>query len=378
MRIGIDARMLAHSGIGTYTRHILAGLAAEPGGHRYVVFTAPELVSQVPVAPHFETCATRVPVYALAEHGRWRRELESARCDLYHIPHYNVPFGFTPPFVVTVHDLIHWLFPHFLRSPMHAAMARALLRHAVQGATRVIADSACTRDDLQRLLALPAGRTAVIPLGVDARFQPLARAAVEDFRRRNGLPPRFVLYVGLRRPHKNLPRLVRAFAALQRRRPSDVALVLWGRPDERDRATEHAIATTGSEAHVLRTHAALADEEMPLLYNAAWGVVLPSLYEGFGLPAVEAMACGVPVLASRGGALPEVVGSAALLADPYDELALSAGLERLVHDESRRTELTARGVQRARAFDWQYTARRVREVYEAAGGAGGSLQSSPG
>jgi glycosyltransferase involved in cell wall biosynthesis len=376
VRIGIDARMLAHSGIGTYTKHLLDGFAAQPGPHEYVVFTAPELVARVPAAACFEVRPTTVPVYGLAEHGRWRRELAAAGCDVYHIPHYNVPFGFEPPFVVTVHDVIHWLFPQFMQSALHAGMSRWLLRNAVHGAMRVIADSARTRDDLQRLLGLRVGQTVIVHLGVDAHFRPLAAPAIGAFRCRVALPPRFLLYVGLRRPHKNLQRLVRAFAALQSRRPSDCGLVLWGRPDERDGATNAAIAAAGLQARIHCVHVPLADDEMPLLYNAASGVVLPSLYEGFGLPAVEAMACGVPVLASQGGALPEIVGDGGLLADPYDEAALSRGLERLVHDAPLREDLVRRGLARARAFDWTRTTRRTREVYEAVGSCGALAQRS--
>lgn len=366
MKIGIDARMLAHSGIGTYLRQLLSALAAEPGSHRYRIFTAPQLVDQVPKSAAFTVQPATVEVYSPAEHGRWRRQLEDAGCDVYHVPHYNLPLGFAPPAVVTVHDLIHWLFPQFLRTPLHARIARALLRHAATHAGRVATDSACTSADLQRLVGVSPERVEVVYPGVDERFRPCAAAAVSAFRERLGLPRRFVLYVGLRRPHKNLPRLVRAFARYRARHPDDVQLVLWGRPDDRDAATLAAIAATGTVATVRCMHSSIADREMPLLYNAACGVVQPSLYEGFGLPALEAMACAVPVLAARGGALPEVVGDAALLVDPLDEVAMAEGLERLVGDGAERTERVERGLLRARRFDWTQAARQLRALYETA------------
>lgn len=364
MRIGIDARMLAHSGIGTYVGGLLAALGRDPGPHDYVVFTAPELAARIP-SP-FETRLVRVPVYGLREQLGWRGTLEAARCDVVHVPHYNVPLAYRRPLVVTVHDLIHLLFPRFLSTPLHAAWVRALLGGAVRRARVVLADSACTRDDLVRRLGCDPDRIRVAYPGVGATFGPRAPDEVEAFRARHELAAKFVLYVGLRRPHKNLERLVRAWAAWQGRAPGPEQLVLWGRRDRRDEATERAIGALGIGGSVRSVEQRLVDEEMPLLYASAQAVVLPSLYEGFGLPALEAMACGVPVLAARAAALPEVVGDSALLADPLDVEALAAGLERITRDEALRTALARRGPGRARNFTWGRTAALARAAYEAA------------
>jgi alpha-1,3-rhamnosyl/mannosyltransferase len=228
---------------------------------------------------------------------------------------------------------------------------------------------------VERLQVDP-GKITVVHPGVDAAFRPLPSAEIEAFRARLGLPRRFFLYVGLRRPHKNLERLVRAFDRARHRSGPEVlgSLVLWGAPDPRDAPTDAAVRELGLEREVRRLHQPLADGEMPLLYNACQGFVMPSLYEGFGLPPLEALGCGVPVLSSTGGSLPEVLGDAALYADPLDVEAWAAGLERLVADETLRADLGRRGPLRAAGFAWESTVRATLGVYEAvAGGA-----SAPG
>jgi alpha-1,3-rhamnosyl/mannosyltransferase len=358
MRIAFDARMIEHTGIGTYIRGLLEGLASVPHApERYVVFVPPACAGLVPAAPHVEVRTTSVPVYSLAEHTRWPHLVDAAGCDLLHVPHYNAPWAARTPIVATVHDLIHILFPGDMPSPAHAWVAHRWLVHTVRRARHVIAVSSATAADLQRWLAVPKERVTVVPHGLEPRFAPQDAAAVTAFRAKHGLPAEFLLYFGLRRPHKNLERLVRAFALFKQRAPGPLGLVLWGRGDTQD-------AARTADVQVRDTWLDAAD--VPLLYAAARGVVQPSLYEGFGLPPLEAMACGVPVLCSNGGALPEVVADAALVVDRLDVEAMASGLERLAHDQALRATLVARGHERARRFDWDAAARATRRVYAAA------------
>jgi glycosyltransferase involved in cell wall biosynthesis len=363
LRVGIDARMAGHSGIGTYVRGLLDGLAAD-ARHDYVLFAAAEHAGELPGGGRFEVRTTRVPAYAPGEHTTWRRELLAARCDLYHVPHYNAPLGFPAPFVVTIHDLLHLAHPELMRSRLRAAWARLLVRGSVRRAAALIAVSETTRAELERRLEVEPRRITVIVEGVAARFAPPDPPAVAAFRARRGLTAPFVLCVGLLRPHKNVVRLVQAYDRARTRLGDDVHLVLWGRRDRRYPEIEREIAARRLETRVHIVEERLSDADMPLLYAAARAFVLPSLHEGFGLPPLEAMACGTPVLAARAGALPEILGEAALLVAPEDVAALAGGLERVVRDGELRRDLRARGLERARLYTWSRAAHRTQELYE--------------
>jgi alpha-1,3-rhamnosyl/mannosyltransferase len=273
--------------------------------------------------------------------------------------------------VVTVHDLIPVLFPEPRVPPWRRAASRLLLTHAVRRAVRVVAVSRCTADDLRTHLGVESERIDVVPPGIHPRYRPLPAAAIEDFRRRAALPERFILWVGLRRPHKNVERLVRAYGRYRANAAHPVpSLVLWGRPDERDRAVERAIDALELGRVVQSADRRISDDDMPLLYGAATAFVMPSLYEGFGLPPLEAAACGVPVLAARAGSLPEVLGDAASWFDPTDVDALAEGLARVVDDPALRATLRQRGMACAERYPWTATAQAMGAIYAQALGTG--------
>jgi len=363
VRIAIDARMIAHSGIGSSVRGLLHGLAAIDAPHTYVVFAGVRGRTQIPESERFEIRAAEVPIYSLAEHLRMPARFRAARCDVVHVPHYDLPIGTPAPCVVTVHDLLHLRRPGLLRGPLQATTAGFLLRHAVARADAILAVSETTRDELIRVLGVEPERIRVIPNGLDPSYRPPESARIEALRGRLELPPRFLLYVGLLRPHKNIVRMVEAFERAARV-AGPLALVLRGRPEARYREVLSAIevARRSADIRLLDEHVAAGD--MPCLYAAASAYVQPSLHEGFGLPPLEAIACGVPVLAADAGALPEVLGDAALFVEPLDTGAIAAGMVRILTDSTLRSELMARGRKRIEHFDWRSSARATLAVYE--------------
>ena len=372
MRIGVDARMIAHSGIGTYLQGLLHALVAADGGHEYVLFVNPGGEAYVPRTGRVEVCPVDVPVYGLAERIWFQRRLAAAACQVVHVPHYNIPWWPPRRTVVTVHDAIHVRFPEFVPGAGRARVARLLLSRAVQAGAALLVDSEFTRHDLERLFPKSAPKIAVAPPGLDPVYRPQPRAAVEAFRARHQLPERYVLFVGLLRPHKNVERLIEAFATCAPRLGPGTKLVVRGTPDERFPAIVTALSAAQGRGLVHWLTAPLDARDMPLLYAGAHVLVCPSLYEGFGLPVAEAMACGTPVVAARAASLPEVAGDAALWTDPLDVGELSAQLARASTDDALRAALVARGLVQARRFDWRETAERTLDVYARVARDGGS------
>ncbi len=276
------------------------------------------------------------------------------------------------PVVVTVHDIIPYLtagerggggYRHRAERFFDALATRALRR-----ADGIIVDSAYTRQTLTRALAYPPERIWVVPLGVDTeRFRPCSVPA--DFDRRYGLDSRcrYVLYVGSENPRKNLPMLLRAFARLRRALP-DVRLIRVGAIQYPAHALEleYLINRLGLSDAVLH-FPAVADDDLVFFYNRADMFAFPSRYEGFGLPVLEAMACGTPVVCADAASLPEVAGDAALRVPPDDEAGWAAAMEQALTDSALRAGLRARGLARARQFPWERTAAETVKVYERVG-----------
>jgi alpha-1,3-rhamnosyl/mannosyltransferase len=224
----------------------------------------------------------------------------------------------------------------------------------------VIAVSAATRADLLRHFRVPAERVVVIPEAVDAEFRPRPMEEVQAVRQRYHLPEHYLLYLGINKQHKNLVRLVEAYARLE---PGVPALVLAGREDPRYPQARQRAAELGLAERV-RFPGDIANADLPALYSGAMLFVFPSLYEGFGLPPLEAMACGTPVACSQASSLPEVVGEATLRFDPYDVEAIAQGLRQAVQDEPLRKHLGEAGVARAAQFTWERAARETMRVYD--------------
>ncbi|MEO7794663.1 MAG: glycosyltransferase family 1 protein, partial [Thermoanaerobaculia bacterium] len=361
--IAIDARKLADFGIGTYLRGLLGALGRLDRESRYLLL-APragrELVPDLP--QNFHWVEEDAPGYSLREQWSVGQQLVHHRPDLFHSPHYVLPLRTPMRVVVTIHDLIHLVFPEFLPGRLALPYARYFLRRAVRRADRILTVSAATAADLEHRLGVPPSRIDVIWNGVDDAFRRrLGAAELATELGQLGLVPGYFLSLGNPKPHKNLERVVRAFARL----PADgPRLVIAGAPEGSESTDE--IAAWAQELHLkerLVRIGRIASERLPALVQGAVALVFPSLYEGFGLPLVEAMASGTPVVASTTPALVEIAGGAAELVDPLDVGAIADGLARLAGDPGPRLELAQAGLARSEAFRWESTAEKTLAVY---------------
>jgi glycosyltransferase involved in cell wall biosynthesis len=374
MHIVLDARYLTRrqSGVGYYTQHLVRGLLAVDTANRYTCLVGPGAPPISPVRSNVTWTPTTVSFENHLVGDLWLLgylpfRLRALRADVYHGPAVFLPLiklGYRT--VVTIHDLVSFLFPETVPKKYSMYM-RLMTRLAVRSADRIIAVSHATKLDLEHVLHVPADRIVVIHEAVAPEFgKPVRAAAVEAVAARYALHRPYCLFVGNLEPRKNLPRLIEAFAQARARGAAAVRahqLVLAGRRGWLYDGIFRAVEAHGLAGEVVLTDY-VAPADLPALYAGATCFVFPSVYEGFGLPVLEAMACGTPVIASRVGAIPEVAGDAALLVDNSHAGALAAAIETVVTDEGLRAELAARGRSRVGAFAWDDVARRTLAVYE--------------
>jgi glycosyltransferase involved in cell wall biosynthesis len=364
MIIGLDARKLWDGGIGTYIRGLLGALAQVPCGHQFVALVDPADLGRVARADgRVREVPVRAGKYGVGEHVVVPRAARRAGVQLLHEPHYTLPLGWSGPAVVTIHDLIHLRFARFF-PPGAALYTRAVAGLAVRRARLVVTDSEDARNDVVELLGARPGDVRVIPLGVSPALVRRPPDEVAACLRERSLPAGYLLYVGARKPHKNLPLLLEALARIRvgERPPLVLSGAAW---DARDPLARLAGRLgIGGDVHFAGD---LRDERtLSCIYSGAALYVHPALTEGFGLPPLEAMACGAPVLSSNGGALPESVGNAAESLPPRDPDVWARTITALLGDDARRAELVRRGFAHARTFTWERTAAQTLAVYEEA------------
>jgi alpha-1,3-rhamnosyl/mannosyltransferase len=341
-RVLVDARKAHDFGIGTYVRGLLGGLA---GLDRYEVhaLVLPGEEALLPPGVSTRTCAA--PHYSFEELVAVWRAISALKPDVFHAPHYVVPFFPPQATVVTIHDLMHLTRPEH-DAPAKRFYARWMIGRALRLSARVIAVSESTKKEILAFGPEWGGKVVVIPNGVREDFFERGKDNAPE-----SLPLSYLLFLGNDKPHKNLDGLLAAFARLRASFPS-LSLVLAGVAPGRVRAEGvHALGF-------------VPDADVPPLLAGARALVLPSLAEGFGLPVLEAQAAGTPVTCSDLPALREAAGDAAVFFDPHDVASMAAGIEKILRDEKLRRGLREKGRARAAAFSWRRAAERTAGLYE--------------
>ncbi len=368
MRVLLDSRMIQNSGIGRYI-HMLTFTMLKAYPQLQVVLAGlsghnQELIKSLDTAQRRQTEAAsfEAPIYSVSEQVQGRQIIRKhADVDVVHIPHFNAPWNLPANSVITIHDLIPFK-RQAPRNHLQIAAGVMVLKNSLKKAGRVIAISPATANDLLQDYPSRAlqEKIRVIPLGVSPDFFPRPQQEIDAFRGRHHLH-RYILFVGNRAPHKNLKGLLQAYAMLLEKHP-ELQLVIAGKrltlPDEVD-ITKHQLGL-----NMIREYENCSDEDLHRLYCGAEMLVFPSLFEGFGLPPLEAMACGTPVVVSNTASLPEVVGDAGLYVDPTQAADIAGKVELLLSDQNLRKSLGFKGCGRAALFNWQNTATATMTVYQ--------------
>ncbi len=365
MRIGIDARVTHYirGGISTYTLRLLRALATLDANSDYVV-----LHSRKDRHPPLPGRNVRpAPCWTPPHHRleRWTLGMEIARfrIDLLHSPDFIPPaFGYRRS-VITVHDLNFLYYPQFLTAESRRYYNQQI-HWAVRRADHILADSHATRADLVARLSVPPEKVTTVHLAADPAFHPLPEEEVRRIVTRYGLKPGYLFFVGTLEPRKNVPGLLQAYHLLLERKVTTAPLVLVGGKGWLYDEIFERVTALGLTEQVRFIHDA-PDGDLPGLYNGASVLAMPSFYEGFGLPVLEAMACGTPVVAAARASLPEVVEEAGLLVNPDDAEDIAQALARVLTDEPLRARLRELGLVQAARFTWEETARRTLAVYQA-------------
>jgi len=352
MRIGLDARMVQSSGIGTTIRQLIEHWSPEQ--RRQVVLWAAQGWNN-PYGMQQESALDSV--YSLRQHWRYGRRLGRAGLDLFHMPHYDVPLSYRGRLVATVHDLIHYLLPAYSTKPFSKLYSYILLSHVARRANRIICVSESTKKDFVTLFPTAHDRVRVVSPAVDLPIpipdDALRRTVLEH----HALQPGYILYVGNLRKSKNTLGLIAAYAQLKAKRPDAPSLVLAG---------HNSLSRDSSRPFPegVRLLGEVPQDHLAVLYQQALFFAFPSFYEGFGLPPLEAMAHGTPVLTSNRASLPEVCGTAALYVDPSSVDAMADAMLRLTLEADTRENLRRAGLENVKRFSWKTFSEKTWQIYE--------------
>jgi glycosyltransferase involved in cell wall biosynthesis len=372
VKIAIDIRRMTEFGVGTYIRNVVRTLGRLDHEATYFLIGPPEKVKEIgPLPPNFHTVPLVQPERSLKGYREFRTIVKRLKCDLVHIPNlFSIPRALPCPYVMTVHDILEHMSrareqTGFWRS-VHFQMTKRVLR----GAARIFAVSNFTKLEIEKLFNIPAGRIEVVHNAIDERLLH-GHASAADRQlivERYQVTYPFLLYAGRISPHKNVVRMIEAFSALKTELEKDqvypdLKLIIIGDDLSGNPDLRRTVIRSGMQNDV-RFLGFVPIEVLRTFYDAAKIFIFPSLYEGFGLPPLEAMAHGTPVVTSNVTSLPEVVGNAAVLVHPENVFEIMRALHRVLMDQPLREKMKERSLRQATKFSWEKSVRRIRDVYQ--------------
>jgi len=359
MRIGFDARMISHPGIGRYIKNLLNAMLRLNTEHEFLIFGNKDLLATYNLQLTTDSIIHWNPsIYSIKE--QLSNPFNGHGLDIVHIPHFNVLLGIGKGkgrLVVTIHDLIYTKFPEYLPL-VKRKIARFLINSAIKRSDVIISVSENTKKDILEISPSAKEKIKVVYEAADPAFKVLSDGdRLARVRSKYNIPEHMILFVGSLKKHKNIERLVDAYNKARKITPCN--LVIIGRYHKQDAKILRKIRSSG-----IIYLGEVPAEDIVAIYNLADLLVLPSLYEGFGLPVLEAFAAGVPVVASNASSLPEVVGNVGVLFDPYNTDDICDKICKILSDKALRQHLIERGQERVKEFSWEKTAEQTLAVYE--------------
>ncbi|KKP36371.1 MAG: mannosyltransferase B-like protein [Candidatus Peregrinibacteria bacterium GW2011_GWA2_33_10] len=368
MKIGIDARMYStkFTGIGRYVYELIQNLQEIDKKNEYFIFlNDPEYKTYIPTNPNFHKIRVNARHYTLTEQLKFLRKLNKCKLDLVHFTHFNAPILYFKPSIVTIHDLTLSFYPgKKMTSVFHRIAYHLTIYCSIKKAKKIIAVSQNTKKDIEKLFKINSEKIKVIYEAANKDFKPIKdQKLLDHIKEKYDLDKPFLLYTGVWRDHKNITGLLKGFHILQQKYKFNGYLVITGKEDPHYPEVKETVKTYNLQKHVKFT-GLIPEQDLIALYNLAEIYVLPSFYEGFGLPILEAFACNTPVACSDSSSLPEIAGEQnAIFFDPKDHEDIAAKIHQILKDKSLRKTLKSRGQKRLTRFSWPKMAKETLEVY---------------
>lgn len=362
MRIGIDVRKINDFGIGTYIQNLVKYLLELDKQNQYFLFFNHQDIDNFNYPKEqVVKLINNSPKYSLREHFSLSHQAKKYNIQLFHEPHYTLSYFLKCKKVVSIHDLIHLKFREYLPSPKAYLYAKFMIGQAVKKADKILVGSENTKNDIMEIFKTKREKIEVIYYGVDEIFKPIKdQNPLENSRNKYKLPDKYILYSGSMRKHKNLENALKAYAGLK---DKSYDLVLAGVGLQNQKVLEPMLKELKITEKV-KMIPFLDYTDLVLLYNFASVLFFPTMYEGFGLPVLEAMACGIPVVSSNNSSIAEVSGDAAVLVDPANLKEMTESLEKVLNETSLRQKMISLGLERAKIFTWKKTAEKTLRIYQ--------------